>query len=118
MGTMIMAANAGAIATLMLGFLGLLLPGKAATFVGISPTGANGLSEIRATYGGLFIAIGAWCLISQSTVVFTVAGVAWLGAAAGRLTSVIMDKNRDARNLGGVAMELGIGLLLLAPNIC
>lgn len=117
MDTLITAANAGALATLILGILGLLAPAKAARFVSISPEGANGMSEIRATYGGLFVALGAWCLTSQSYVVFTVAGVAWIGAAAGRVFSMFIDKNGDVRNLGGVVLELVIGLLLLSPNI-
>lgn len=116
MNSMILAANIGAIATLLLGMLGLIAPRKAAAFTSIAPLGANGLSELRATYGGLFVALGAQCLLSQSVVVFTVPGVAWSGAAIGRLVSVIIDGNRDRRNLGGMLMELGIGLLLLAPH--
>ena len=110
------AANAGATATLLLGCLGLFAPARAATFTSISPIGRTGVSEIRATYGGLFAALGLACLITQSTPVFTTAGTAWVGAAAGRLWSVAIDGNHEPKNLGGIAFELAIGLLLLAPT--
>lgn len=111
----ILAANAGAIATLLLGCLGLFSPARAAAFTSISPIGATGVSEIRATYGGLFVALALVCLAAQSTPIFATAGAAWIGAAAGRFWSVLTDGNREAKNLGGIAFELAIGVLLLAP---
>lgn len=111
----ILAANAGAIATLLLGCLGLFSPARAAAFTSISPVGATGVSEIRATYGGLFAALALICLAAQSTGIFATAGAAWAGAAAGRAWSVLVDGNFEAKNLGGIAFELTIGTLLLAP---
>jgi hypothetical protein len=49
--------NIGAAITLALGILGLLSPASAAKLVGIQPDGVLGVSEIRATYGGLFIGL-------------------------------------------------------------
>jgi uncharacterized membrane protein YeaQ/YmgE (transglycosylase-associated protein family) len=43
----------GAVCTLALGILGLVAPQKVADLVGVDPKGALGLSEIRATYGGI-----------------------------------------------------------------
>lgn len=48
--------NIGAIVTLLLGLVALMLPLKMAALVDISPIATTGLSEIRATYGGLFAA--------------------------------------------------------------
>ncbi|REJ85768.1 MAG: DUF4345 domain-containing protein [Acidobacteria bacterium] len=109
-------ANLGAVATTALGALGLFAPTRAAAFTSLAPDGPNGTSEIRATYGGLFAALGLWCLLAQSPTVFTVAGVAWVGAAVGRGWSVLVDRNVDTKNLGGIVFELAIGLLLLAPR--
>ena len=109
--------NIGAAATFLLGSLGLVAPAKAAALVSISPLGLNGKSEIRATYGGLFAAMGAFCLISQSTEVFGVASVCWLGAFVGRMISVFIDGNRQLKNIGGCALEASIGLLLMSPTI-
>ncbi len=108
--------NVGALATLGLGLLGLFRPHAAARFTSLSPIGALGVSEIRATYGGLFTALGGLALVTQESSAFLVAGIAWLGAAAGRGYSVFADDNREARNLGGIAFEAAIGCLLLFPS--
>jgi hypothetical protein len=55
------------------------------------------------------------CLVSQSSSIFLVAGVVWVGAAAGRMWSVIIDRNTETKTLGDIAFELAIGLLLLTP---
>ncbi len=109
------SANIGSVATLLLGCLGLFFPSRVAAFTSISPVGPTGVSEIRATYGGLFAALGLACLALQSLTVFSTAGIAWVGAAAGRTWSVLIDRNRDSKNLGGIVFELMLGLLLLAP---
>jgi hypothetical protein len=51
----------------------------------------------------------------QANPVFSVAGFSWVGAALGRAWSVMIDRNLDSKNLGGIGFELVIGLLLLAP---
>jgi len=109
-------ANVGAVATTLLGLLGLFLPDKAAAFVSISPVGLNGRSEIRATYGGLFFALGAFCIVAQAELVFFVAGVAWLGASVGRVYSAILDRNLGMQNVGGFGLEATIGALLILPK--
>ncbi|MFN8859914.1 MAG: DUF4345 family protein [Gemmatimonadaceae bacterium] len=113
---MLILSNAGAVATTLLGLFGLVLPDKAAAFVSISPVGLNGRSEVRATYGGLFTALGVICITAQSEIVFMVAGVAWLGASVGRVYSMLLDRNYGIKNLGGIAVEAGIGALLVAPQ--
>jgi len=109
------SANLGSVATLLLGCLGLFFPSRAAAFTSLSPVGPTGVSEIRATYGGLFAALGLACLALQSLAVFSTVGIAWVGAAAGRTWSVLIDRNRVSKNLGGIVFELVLGLLLLAP---
>lgn len=113
----IILPNLGAVATTLLGCLGLFAPARAASFTNISPVGANGVSEIRATYGGLFAALGLICLISQDQTVFTVAGVAWAGATIGRMWSILVDQNFDSKNLGGVIFEGVIAGSLLSVRM-
>lgn len=117
MTTSLQLANAGALVTLALGALGLMLPGKAAQLVAISPVGRTGISEIRATYGGLFAMLGGVVLVAQDRAMFGMVGAAWAGAAAGRLFSIWRDANRERKNLVAFAVELAIGVLLLAPVI-
>jgi hypothetical protein len=104
------------VATTLLGLLGLFLPDKAADFVSISPVGLNGRSEVRATYGGLFAALGVTCIAAQAEIVFMVAGLAWLGASVGRVYSAFLDRNHDIKNIGGIALEAGLGTLLVLPK--
>lgn len=106
-----MLAIIGALITTGLGLMGLLRPAAAAAFTSIEPKGLLGVSEIRATYGGLFAAMGGYALWAQSPVAFAVLAIAWAGAAAGRLVSVVVDASRSRQNLGGIAFEGGIAVL-------
>jgi hypothetical protein len=105
-------APLGALLTVALGLLGLLAPLQAGHMVGLKPEGPRGLSELRATYGGLFTGLGLACLVLQAPVAYAVAACAWLGAALARLASMALDRNPSWLNAGGVALELLIGLLL------
>jgi len=105
--------NVGSAATAGLGVMGLVRPRAAAAFTSIQPIGLPGVSEIRATYGGFFLALGAFGLYAQASSVFVALGIAWLGAAAGRLVSVAVDESQTPRNFGGVVFESAIAALLL-----
>lgn len=105
----------GAVVTLALGLLGLLLPARAAAFTQLSALGPSGFAEFRATFGGLFVGLGLMLLVQQSPVLFQAVGVAWLLTALGRVVSIVVDPGgRDRRNYAGVAFEALVGLLLLA----
>ncbi|MFM8412737.1 MAG: DUF4345 family protein [Alphaproteobacteria bacterium] len=104
----------GAAINVALGLNGLLRPDATADFTSIAPVGRIGTSEIRATYGGLFLALGSFALASGSPVAYRALGCAWLGAALGRVLSVVVDRSREPRNLGAVAFEAVIAALLLA----
>ena len=110
-------SNAGALITLSLGLLALICPKVIAKFVSVEPIGLTGVSELRATYGGFFAALGGVCLYSQSSTIFFVTGVAWFGAAFGRGLSVLMDRSYASKNLAGILFEAGIGTLLLAGSL-
>ena len=103
----------GAVCTLALGALGLMAPHTVANLVGVVPEGKLGLSEIRATYGGIFIGLGAACLWFQQPEVYVAAGLAWLLAAVSRTVSIFLDQSFSSKNMGGVVVEAGIGLLLI-----
>jgi len=105
---------AGAAINVALGLNGLVRPYATADFTGVAPVGRTGLSEIRATYGGFFLALGLFVLASGSPVACRALGCGWLGAALGRLLSVVVDRSREPRNLGAVAFEAAIAALLLA----
>ena len=104
----------GALCTLVLGLFGLVTPMRAARMVGLIPDGRRGISELRATYGGLFVAMGLACLVLQDPAAYGVAALAWLGAAAGRAISMAVDREVSWLNVGGFALESTLGALLLA----
>jgi hypothetical protein len=110
-----LANIAGALITAALGLMGLVRPAAAATFTSMSPVGKLGVSEIRATYGGLFLFMGVFALIVHEPLAYQVLGWAWVGAAAGRAVSVVVDASRESKNFGGIAFEGVIGALLLIP---
>ncbi|HEX2485796.1 MAG TPA: DUF4345 family protein [Myxococcota bacterium] len=107
--------TAGALIMLALGLLGLARPDLAARFTSLEPVGLVGRSEVRATYGGFFFALGAAVLATADPLACRVAGLAWAGAALGRLLSAWLDHSRSPQNLGGVAFEAAIAALLLVP---
>lgn len=108
---------AGATISAGLGLLGLINPTATSRFVNLTPQGKIGLSELRATYGGFFLALGGFAILSREPEVFIALGLAWAGAAAGRLLSVLLDRSFSAKNFGGIVFEAAIAWLLLTPRI-
>ncbi len=90
---MIDAVNiALALLTIVLGSFGFLAPRYTAAALDLTPTDTTmGLSEMRASVGGLFIALGLYALISGEPSAYFMMGVAYAGAAAGRLLSILRD---------------------------
>lgn len=106
-------ANLGVIISLLLGLLAVFRADLIQSFVSIRAVGKEGLSEIKATYGGFFIGISLYALITQSSMVFTVIGIGWLSAALIRFLSML-SQGYSMRNLGGVIFETVVGLLCLS----
>lgn len=105
----------GALVTLGMGVLGLLRPLAAARLIGLAPEGRLGLSELRATYGGLFFTLGAFALATRDEVAFVLVGAAWLGAAAARCADALWVAGADRRIWRAALFEAAVALLLLAP---
>ncbi len=108
---------AAAILTFLLGLLGLVSPGTAMRLVGIEPNRPHGLLDVRATYGGLFIALGAFPLLAAEPVAFQMLGIAWLTAGLARIVFTPIDRVWTRENLAGIAVEIGLGLAALLPSI-
>lgn len=101
----------GCLITVALGMLGAFAPQKAALLVSIEPKGRTGVSEVRATYGGLFLGMGLTGFVLQDKAAFAVAAACWCGAAALRIISVFLDQNFSAKNLRAIGVEGLIGAL-------
>ncbi|MDJ0823692.1 MAG: DUF4345 family protein [Paracoccaceae bacterium] len=82
-----------AVMTVAFGLFGFVAPRYTAEVLDMAPQGSTmGLSELRASAGGLFVAVGIVCVLTQAPMAYAMLGVAYAGAAAGRLVSIVIDK--------------------------
>jgi len=86
---------------------------SALSLVGVSTVSPLGTSEIRAVFGGMFIALGLACIITREPVVFAVVASAWFGDFLVRLVAVFVDRvsAREALTVLVTAALMGSALL-------
>lgn len=96
-----------------LGLLGLFAPHLIAEFVGIVADDPRGTTEVRATYGGMFIGLGLAALMAQDRAVFVTLGCGWLATAVARVFAIYRDKAMSGLNAGAVVMEAAMGAAFL-----
>ena len=100
--------------TIGFGLFGFLAPRYTAAALDLE-TGQStmGLSELRASVGGLFVVAGAGAIVIGHPVAFVMVGVAFVGAALGRAVSLVLDKPPVAKVLlfGGIEAALAAALI-------
>jgi len=104
-----------AILAIIFGAFGFIAPRFTLGALDLAPTNSNmGLSEMRASVGGLFVTMGAVLLFFPEPMLFVGLGIAMAGAALGRLVSLILDKPPFTKALiyGGVEAAMAAWLLL------
>lgn len=106
------AALVGAAVTVALGMFGAIAPRAAARMVGLAPTDPGNFAEVRATYGGLYLAMGGACLVFRTSEAYAITAAAWLGAAVLRCVSLAVDRRATRRDFAGVTLEAAVGLRL------
>jgi hypothetical protein len=113
-----------AILTLALGLVGFLGPIWMAELLGFraAQLEPRGLSEIRATYGAMFMVMGAvmlWAVPTRprSTPYLRFASFLWLGAGAGRFLSMIIDGVITPMNFAGLALQILIGICAIVASL-
>ena len=102
-----------ALLTIAFGAFGFLAPAYTASALNFKTDGSTmGYSELRAGSGGLFVAMGIWCLIGGylgglegASTAYAALGVAYLGAGAGRALSILLDKPPLKKALVFLAFE-------------
>lgn len=113
----IIAAAMGGI-TLVLGLLGLFYPGNVLGWLGVAAVQqadtVGVLGEVRATFGGLFVVLGAFTLLAAVDPPLhrdrlLLVGCLWLGIAAGRVVGLAVDGYPGLLRLGYLAFEIGMG---------
>jgi hypothetical protein len=63
--------------------------------------------------GGLFIGLGCAALLLPDRGAAQAAGLAYLGTAAGRLLSIVIDNSRDRSNWISLVWEVFFGIVLV-----
>ena len=121
----VVAVVAGVITT-VLGLAGLLYPDRVMGVLGYAilntANSAAVMGEVRATYGGLFVVLGGYTLLTamdpaahRSRLMFI--GLLWLGVCAGRLLGANVNGNPGLPGWGAAAFELIIGGSLVAASL-
>jgi hypothetical protein len=101
-----------ALATAGTGLLALVNPTAVYGFTGITATGPRGISEIRAIFGGLFIALGmAPFLLGKPA--YRMLGIGYLAIAIVRTFSIFFDKSTAQSNWISLAIEIVLGVILI-----
>lgn len=77
----LLLSNAGVLVSLTLGLIALFRPKLIQAFVSVQAIGKEGQSEIRATYGGFFIGISSYAIVTQNNDAFIVIGIGWITAS-------------------------------------
>ncbi|MBN2848502.1 MAG: hypothetical protein JXP72_08670 [Coriobacteriia bacterium] len=93
--------------------IGAALRPQSLEWVGVRAESALGTSEIRAVFGGMFIALGVACLVMREPAVFAVVGAAWLADVTVRLMAIAVDRvpAREALTVLGIGSLMGVALV-------
>ncbi|WP_299736965.1 DUF4345 family protein [uncultured Roseobacter sp.] len=104
--------------TIAFGLFGFLAPRYTAATLDLQiTTSTMGLSEMRASVGGLFVISGLAALWLDNPVAYLMIGFAFTGAALGRVLSLIFDKPPVVKVLifGGIEAALATALFIANP---
>jgi hypothetical protein len=104
--------------TIAFGAFGFLAPKFTAGALDLATSGSNmGLSEMRASVGGLFVASGLACLIIGAPLAYAMLGFAYAGAAAGRAVSLVFDNPPLGKAFMYFAIEAVLAAWLIFANL-
>ena len=107
-----------AVLTIGFGLFGFVAPRYTASVLDLVPDGSTmGLSELRASVGGLFVVAGAAALLLGEPLAYAMIGFAFAGAALGRLLSLIFDEPPFAKVLLFGGIEAALALWLIGANL-
>lgn len=101
-----------ALGTAATGLLALVKPTAVYSFTGLNADGPRGVSEIRAIFGGLLIALGIAPLFLGAAA-YQMLGVGYLGIAVARTLSIVMDKSYAQSNIISLIIEIVFGAILV-----
>ncbi|ASM72251.1 MULTISPECIES: DUF4345 family protein [Roseobacteraceae] len=107
-----------ALATVAFGLFGFVAPRFTADTLDLAPTTSTmGLSEIRASVGGLFVVSGLAALWLGEPLAYVMLGFAYAGAASGRVLSLFLDKPPLKKLMVFGGIETALAGWLIVANI-
>jgi hypothetical protein len=101
--------------TIGFGAFGFVAPRYTAAALDLKPDASTmGLSEMRASVGGVFVVAGLAAIWLAEPLAFAMLGFAYAGAALGRVLSLILDAPPRGKVLvfGGIEAALAAWLIL------
>lgn len=101
-----------ALATAATGVFVVFAPRKTVGFTGLEPIGGRGITELRAVFGGLFIALGLAPLFLGPTA-YLMLGIGYLAIALVRAVSIVVDRSAVQSNIISLISEIALGLILV-----
>ena len=104
-----------ALLTIGFGAFGFTAPNYTASALDLAPTKSTmGLSELRASVGGLFVVAGLAALWLNDPMAYVMLGFTYVGAATGRFVSLVLDRPPFVKALvfGGIEAVLAAWLVL------
>lgn len=107
-------------ALLSIGFgaFGFTAPNYTAAALDLVPTKSTmGLSELRASVGGLFVVAGLAALWLNDPMAYAMLGFAYAGAALGRCVSLVLDRPPVVKVLVFGGIELALAAWLVLANL-
>ncbi|WP_299614518.1 DUF4345 family protein [uncultured Tateyamaria sp.] len=107
-----------ALLTITFGLFGFLAPRYTATALDLATTDSTmGLSEMRASVGGLFVVAGLAAIWINAPLGYAMIGFAFTGAALGRALSLLFDKPPVKKVLVFGGIEAALALWFLGANL-
>jgi len=108
----------GAVLTIGFGLFGFVAPRYTAAALDLEPTHSTmGLSEMRASVGGLFVVAGLAAIWLSEPLAYAMIGFAFLGAALGRVLSLICDAPPRNKVLVFGGIEAALAAWFLWANL-
>jgi len=107
-----------ALLTIAFGLFGFVAPRYTASALDLAPTHSTmGLSEMRASVGGLFVVAGCAAIWIDDPLAYAMIGFAFVGAALGRCLSLIIDKPPLKKVLMFGGIEAALAAFLVSANV-
>jgi len=107
-----------ALLTIGFGLFGFVAPRYTAAALDLAPTTSTmGLSEMRASVGGLFVVAGGAAIWLDEPLAYAMIGFAFVGAAFGRALSLIFDRPPVIKVLVFGGIEAALAAWFLWANL-